>query len=169
MSVFCNNQITPLHCQKHDLDMSMSRMHSVVPRHQDNHWMEQLTAYTDCTRLQDQDKRFLYVVATTAWFMAAELRTVPAVTFICRPCLRHLSRLCLLICRNVNADTAADTDDTLADGDDDDDKERGHGDTQHCHCLVTQYPTHWHWQGASAWHERVCGHQRSNKRVNYQL
>ena len=67
--------------------------------------------------------------------MAAELRTVPAVTFICRPCLRHLSRLC----RNVNADTAADTDDTLADGDDDDDgdKERGHGDTQHCHYLVT--------------------------------
>ena len=74
--------------------------------------------------------------------MAAELRTVPAVTFICRPCLRHLSRLCLLICRNVNADTAADTDDTLADGDGDGDKERGHGDTQHCHCLVTQYPTH---------------------------
>ena len=73
--------------------------------------------------------------------MAAELRTVPAVTFICRPCLRHLSRVCLLICRNVNTDTAADTDDTLADGDDDGDKERGHGDTQHCHCLVTQYPT----------------------------
>ena len=74
--------------------------------------------------------------------MAAELRTVPAVTFICRPCLRHLSRLCLLICRNVNTDTAADTDDTLADGDGDDDKERGHEDTQHCHYLVTQYPTH---------------------------
>ena len=79
--------------------------------------------------------------------MAAELRTVPAVTFICRPCLRHLSRLCLLICRNENTDTAADTDDTLADGDGDDgdgddDKERGHGDTQHCHYLVTQYPPH---------------------------
>ena len=77
--------------------------------------------------------------------MAAELRSVPPVTFICRPCLRHLSRLCLLICRNENTDTAADTDDTLADGDgddgdsdgDDDDKERGHEDTQHCHYLVS--------------------------------
>ena len=72
--------------------------------------------------------------------MAAELRTVPAVTFICRPCLRHLSR-------HSSPDTAADTDDTLADGDgddddddgDDDDKERGHGDTQHCHCHPISY------------------------------